>query len=183
MVFRLANRYIGTMKTLVRILIILDFAAVVFIPSKYLPRLALIPMFLLMFGLVVLYWFAMFWVSKKDVLKVLGKEPESQIYVGRLPADPSADLIRGRLCAVDGKLVLLQRNDDKQRKTAPCKEVWSMKIDDVSSVGFGKVLPARKGFILYQGDEAFKFTYAKAAKDKGIIYKMLGWDVSEEEKQ
>ena len=69
MVFRLANSYIGTMKTLVRILIILDVAAVVFIPSKYLPRLALIPMFLLMFGLVVLYWFAMFWVSKKVMQK------------------------------------------------------------------------------------------------------------------
>ncbi|MBR2282547.1 MAG: hypothetical protein IJ863_08000 [Spirochaetales bacterium] len=154
------------MKTIARLLIILDFAAIVFIPSKYLPRLALIPMFLLMFGLVVLYWFAMFWVSEKDVNKVLGREPDSQIYVGRLPADPSADLIRGRLCAVDGKLVLLQRNDDKQRRTAPCKEVWSMRIDDVSSVGFGKVLPARKGFILYKGDDAFKFTCAKAARTR-----------------
>ncbi len=164
------------MKILVRILIILDFAAVVFIPSQYLPRLALIPMFLGMFALVVLYWFAMFWVSKKDVLKYLGKEPDFDIYVGRLPADPSADLIRGRLCVVDGSLVLLQRTDDRQRRTNPCKEVWSMKIDDVSSVGFGKVLPARKGFILYNGDDETKFTYAKAVKDKSIIYRMLGWD-------
>ncbi len=181
MVFCPSKGYHSSMKTIVRILIILVFAAVVFTPANYLPRLALIPMFLLMFALVILYWFTMFWVSKKDVLKVLGKEPEMDIYVGRIPADTTADLVRGRLCAIDGRLALMQRTEDKVRRQTPCKEVWSMNIEDVSSVGFGKVLPARKGFVLYKGEESFKFTYAKAAKDKGIIYKMLGWEMPEQE--
>ena len=90
------------MKTIVRILILAEFAAIVFIPSAYLPRWALIPMFASMVGLVVLYWFAMFWVSRKDVIRVLGKEPEHDFYVGKLPADPNADLTRGRLCVTGG---------------------------------------------------------------------------------
>ena len=167
------------MKIIVRILILAEFAAIVFIPAAYLPRWALIPMFASMIGLVVLYWFAMFWVSRKDVEKVLGKAPEHDFYVGKLPADPSADLTRGRLCVTDGRLVLMQRTDDGERRQTPCREAWSRNVDEVTSVGFGKVLPARTGFILYYGDDEVRFTCAKAAKDKTIVYNALGWPVPE----
>lgn len=73
------------MKTIVKILIILDFAAVVFLPSVYMSRPVLIPMFAVMVGLVVLYWFAMFWVSRKDADKVIGKEPDFDIFAGKIP--------------------------------------------------------------------------------------------------
>ena len=167
------------MKIIVRILILAEFAAIVFIPAAYLPRWALIPMFASMIGLVVLYWFAMFWVSRKDVEKVLGKAPEHDFYVGKLPANPSADLTRGRLCVTDGRLVLMQRTDDSERRQTPCREAWSRNVDEVTSVGFGKVLPARTGFILYFGDDEVRFTCAKAAKDKTIVYNALGWPVPE----
>ena len=167
------------MKTIVRILILAEFAAIVFIPSAYLPRWALIPMFVSMAGLVVLYWFAMFWVSRKDVIKVLGAEPDHDFYVGKLPADPNADLTRGRLCFKDGKISLMQRTEDKIRRQTPCREVWSKDISEITSVGFGKVLPARKGFILYFGDDEVNFTCAKAAKDRSMIYEALGWPVPE----
>lgn len=170
------------MKTIVRILILAEFAAIVFIPSSYLPRWALIPMFVSMAGLVVLYWFAMFWVSKNDVTKVLGAEPDHDFYVGKLPVDTNADLARGRLCFKDGKISLMQRSEDKIRSQTPCKETWSKDISEVTSVGFGKVLPARKGFILYFGDDEVSFTCAKAAKDRTMIYEALGWPVPEENK-
>jgi hypothetical protein len=167
------------MKTVVRILILAEFAAIVFIPSAYLPRWALIPMFASMVGLVVLYWFAMFWVSRKDVIRVLGKEPEHDFYVGKLPADPNADLTRGRLCVTGGRLVLMQRTDEKEHRQTPCREAWSRDIDEVTSIGFGKVLPARKGFILYFGEDEVRFTCSRAAKDRAMIYNALGWPVPE----
>ena len=58
------------MKTIVRALIILEFGAIIFVPGIYLSRPMLILMFASMAVLVVLYWFAMFWVSKKDAEKV-----------------------------------------------------------------------------------------------------------------
>lgn len=175
------------MKTILRILIILDFAAVVFIPNIYLSRPIMIPMFAVMIGLVVLYWFAMFWVSKKDAVKVLKKDPAFDIFAGKIPTDPSADLTRGRLCIVDDTLKLLQRNDDKERKNAPCKEVWSLKTKEITSLGFGKVLPSRKGLIIYMGDAEVKFTCSKITKKKEELYKALGWNLellkAQQEKQ
>ncbi len=165
------------MKTILRILIILDFAAVVFIPNIYLSRPIMIPMFAVMIALVVLYWFAMFWVSKKDAAKVLKKDPVFDVFAGKIPTDPSADLTRGRLCIVDDSLKLLQRNDDKERKNALCKEVWSLKTKEITSLGFGKVLPARKGLIIYMGDDEVKFTCSKIAKQKDELYKALGWNL------
>lgn len=163
------------MKTIVKILIILDFAAVVFLPSVYMSRPVLIPMFVVMVGLVVLYWFAMFWVSRKDADKVIGKEPDFDIFAGKIPTDPSADLTRGRLCIADGKVKLLQRTDGKERKEAPCKEVWAIPTSEITSLGFGKVLPARKGLIIYMGDDEVKFTCSKIAKRKDDLYRALGW--------
>lgn len=165
------------MKTIVKILMILDFAAVVFLPSVYMTRSLLIPMFAVMAGLVVLYWFAMFWVGRKDALKVLGKTPDFDIFAGKVPTDPSADLTRGRLCIEDGRIVLLQRTDGKERKTAPCKEVWSMQTNEITSLGFGKVLPARKGLILYMGDDEIQFTCSGISKRKDGLYKALGWNM------
>ena len=99
--------------------------------------------------------------------------------MGKLPADTNADLTRGRLCFTDGKIILLQRTEGKIRRQSPCKEAWSKKISEITSVGFGKVLPARKGFILYFGDDEVSFTCAKAAKDRAMIYTALGWPVPE----
>ena len=138
----------------------------------------LIPMFAAMVVLVTLYWFAMFWVSKKDAQKVLGKDPSFEVFVGKIPTDPSADLIRGRLCIVDGSIKLLQRTDDKERKNAPCKEVWSIPTNEITSLCFGKVLPARKGFIIYMGDDEVKFTCSKISKQKDELYKALDWKLS-----
>ena len=136
--------YLLGMKTIVRILILAEFAAIIFIPGVYMSRLTLIPLFLSMFGLVVLYWFAMFWVSRKDVLKVLEKQPESDLYVGKIPADTSADLVRGRLCRVDDRLILLQRTEDKIHRQTPCREAWAVDISDITSVGLARYcLPAR----------------------------------------
>lgn len=132
-------------------------------------------MFVVMAGCVAFYWFAMFWVSRKDVVKVTGKEPDFEIFAGKIPSDPQADLTRGRLCIMDERLVLFQRTDDKIRKTEPCKEVWSIPTKDIKSLGFGKVLSMRKGLVIYFNDDEVSFTCSKIVKDREPLYKALGW--------
>lgn len=169
------------MKVIIRLLIFVEFAVIIFVPGIYMSRLMLLPMFASMAVLVYLYWRVMFWVGRKDAAKVLGEEPELNLYVGKIPADTTADLTRGRLCKQGDRLVLMKRTSDKEHRQKPCEEVWSINIDDITSVGFGKVLPARKGFILFKGYDEIKFTSAKAAKSKDLIYKALGWEMPEAE--
>ena len=156
-----------------------NFGAIIFLPG--ISRLVLVLLFLSMALLVVLYWFAMFWVSKKDAEKQLGHAIENDFFAGKLPADPAADLTRGRLARHGDKLVLLKRSDDKDRRDHHCEIAWSMDIDDITSVGFGKVLPARNGFVLYLEDDKVSFTSAKVAKDRSLLYKALGWPEPKQE--
>lgn len=153
------------------------FAAIIFVPGVYLSRLVMALMFVLMIALVVLYWFVMFWVKKSEAQAILGHEIENDLFVGKLPVDPAADLDRGRLCRDGDRLVLIKRSDGKEKNGQKCDVVWSVDIDDIKSVGFGKILPARKGFILYLDDDEVKFTSFKVSRNKDLLYKALGWDV------
>lgn len=163
------------MNILIKILILLDFAAVVFIPEVYMSRAVLIPMFVSMIALVIIYWFTMYWVSKKKALQVLGKEPQFDIFVGKIPTDPTADLIRGRLCISDGIISLIQKTEGKEKKTTPFKIVWTMETKDITSLGFGKVLSVRKGLILYMDKDDVRFTCSNIGKHKDALYSALGW--------
>ena len=165
------------MKTIVRILMLLEFAAIIFVPGIYLSRPLLLLMFLSMALLVVLYWFVMFWVSRRDAESVLGHAIENDFFAGKIPADTTADLSRGRMCRDGNRLVLLKRTDGNARKDHKCEIVWSVDTDDIKSVGFGKVLPARTGFILYLEDDEIKFTSRKVAKNKNLLYKAIGWNI------
>ncbi len=172
MVFLPPNGYYQSMTVLIKILILLDFAAVVFLPSVYTTRATLIPMFATMVFLVFLYWFAMYWVSKKKAIQILGTTPKFDIFVGKIPTDPNADLTRGRLCIQDGVISLLQKTGEK---ASPYKVVWSMNASEVTSIGFGKVLSVRKGFILYMDKDDVRFTCSSIAKHKDELYAALGW--------
>lgn len=189
MVFILSNGYYQGMKTLmtilIKVLILLDFAAVVFIPNVYMSRTTLLPMFVCMVALVILYWFVMYWVSKKKAIQILGKTPQFDIFVGKIPTDPTADLTRGRLCFADGVISLIQNMDGKENKDTPYKIVWSMDTAKITSIGFGKVLSFRKGFILYMDIDDVRFTCSSIGKHKDALYNALGWkfDTKAEEKK
>ena len=177
MVFLAPNGYYQGMTILIKILILLDFAAVVFMPSVYTSRSTLIPMFATMVILVVLYWFAMYWVSKKKAYQIIGKTPKFDIFVGKIPTDPNADLTRGRLCIADNTIYLIQKNDGKDKKAGLYKVSWSMDTSTITSLGFGKVLSVRKGFIIYMDKDDVRFTCSSIAKHKAELYAALGWDM------
>ncbi len=146
-------------------------------PSVYTSRATLIPMFATMVILVALYWFAMYWVSKKKACQILGKTPQFSLFVGKIPTDPNADLTRGRLCIADNTIYLIQKTDGKDKKAGPYKVAWSMKTSAITSLGFGKVLSVRKGFIIYMDKDDVRFTCSSIAKHKDELYAALGWDL------
>lgn len=162
-----------TMKILVIVLMLLDFAGVAF-GRGTLPEglyFSLMPIMLL---LIVAYWYVMFWFSKKKLLKIMGKEPDFEIFAGKVPKDPTLDLQRGRLVISDNRLVLYQ----KILKEKVCKEVWSMPVSEIKSVGFGTLLPLRrKGIRIYTEEDTVEFTAEPVMKRKDEFYKALGWEI------
>ncbi|MCR4676812.1 MAG: hypothetical protein K5634_06250 [Sphaerochaetaceae bacterium] len=161
------------MEKLIKGLIILLFALVIF-GRGYFPNDALYwGTYLFMFVLVFLLWFASYWVSKKKAEEILGKKPDFDIFVGKVASDVNADLQRGRLCFCDGKITLIAKTKGKYSKA------WEMPISEVESVGFGTVVGWRKGFNLHTKEGTIGFTSVKIKNHKQELYKALGWKVTE----
>jgi len=128
--------------------------------------------------LVVAFYFTSYWVSAKEVEQETGKPVGFSLFVGQTPIISDDDLVRGRLVIDSSNVTLYKRVDGKERTSGRhCKEVWSIPVGDISSIGTGAIISIRKGLILYleDGGEA-KFICRKALKRKAEIIKALGWD-------
>ncbi|MDY4611952.1 MAG: hypothetical protein SPD11_15190 [Sphaerochaetaceae bacterium] len=170
------------MKSLIKLLLMASFAVVVFFrPAIYgLPFGAVLywGLFVLMGLLVVAFYFTSYWVSAKEVEQETGKPVGFSLFVGQTPIISDDDLVRGRLVIDSSNVTLYKRVDGKERTSGRhCKEVWSIPVGDISSIGTGAIISIRKGLILYleDGGEA-KFICRKALKRKAEIIKALGWD-------
>lgn len=150
----------------------------IFIPTSTMTPFLYLGIFAFAMVLVYFYWRLMYWVSDDDTKPLLGTaKPFFSIFVGKVPAITSEDLIRGRMIITDTQILLfqhLQKPQDSQRT----KLIWSIRKDDVQSLGFGKVVGARKGFILYlPDDDSASFTSSSIVKRKAEFYQALGWPV------
>lgn len=163
------------MESLIKTLILVLFAIVIF-ARQYFPSDALYwGTYFFMFVLVVFLWITSYWVSKKKAASILGKKPDFDIFCGRVLPDVRADLQRGRLVFSDGEVSLIAKEKGKYSK------VWSLPIESISSVGFGTVVGWRKGFSLHAGEETVSFTSVAIKKHKKELYKALGWNIKESE--
>jgi len=154
--------------------LILGLFIVVVFGRSYFPSAALYwSVYFLMFILVALLWFAMFWVSRKRNVKVLGFEPDADFFVGKVSPNVRDDLQRGRMSFKDGKITLVSRKKGKFEK------VWSADVSDIQSVGFGKVAGVRKGFTFHTENGDVSFTCVKLFKNRDLLYKALGWEFEE----
>lgn len=154
--------------------LILGLFIVVVFGRSYFPSQALYwSVYFLMFILVALLWFTMFWVSKKRNAKILGYEPDADFYVGKVSPNVRDDLQRGRLSFKNGKITLV----GKQKGHFGI--IWSVDVEDVNSVGFGTVAGVRKGFTLHTEGGDVPFTCVKVFKNRGLLYKALGWEFEE----
>lgn len=156
---------------LIRLLLVAIFAGVIFFRPYFPNDFLYWSMYFMLFVLVCAFWYVSFWVSRKKAAKVLGKEPESDLFCGKVAELETADLERGRLCASEGSLYLIRKNPAGKYEVQ-----LEIKISDITSVGFGYVAGRRRGFTIHTGKKSVSFTSAKAFKEKSVIYRMLGWD-------
>jgi len=158
------------MSALIKLVFFAIFAAVIFGRSYITSDFLYWSLYILMGGLLIVLWQVMFKVSEKTAVKVLGKEPDFNIFAGKIPLDVRADLDRGRLCVTDGKLVLIQKKEREYLQT------WEMPIENIKSVGFGKVGGSyRYGFTLHCADRDTEFVCSAIKKQKDAFFKALGW--------
>lgn len=162
--------YNDLMDILIKIVFFIIFAAAIFGRSYIESSVLYWSLYVIMGILLGCLWWVMFWVSKKKVVEVLGKQPEFEIFAGRIPLDVRADLDRGRFCISDGKFILVQKKNGKFQKT------WELPVSEVKSIGFGRVGGSyRYGFILHTEDGKTEFTCGKIKKEKDNLFKTLGW--------
>ena len=163
------------MKTIIKAcLLALTLVIVFFSPAKIGVALYY-SLFPLLFVLVYFFYLISYGVSEKDVQKVRSEPYTLSFFCAMVPPLGEGDLIRGRLVIDHKQLVLYKRSDTARSKDAPCKPVWNLDVSELSSIGVGPVLSVRKGLVLYVGENAHRFVYAKAKKQKNRIVEALGW--------
>ncbi len=166
------------MKSLIKLLLLASFAIVIFFPRNQIGMVLYWSIFGVMGLLVVAFYFASYWVSRKDVEDVTGEPVGFSLFVGQLPVISEDDLVRGRLVIDSSAVTLYKRVDGKERTSGHhCKKVWSFPVSGISSIGTGPVVSIRKGLILYleDGGEA-KFICRNALRHKAEIIGALGWN-------
>ncbi|MCF0238382.1 MAG: hypothetical protein HUK24_07255 [Sphaerochaetaceae bacterium] len=164
------------LKIFPRLLILANFLIIIFYASK-LSILGYLCLCTIMCLSVVYYWFASYWISKKKLVQILGKDPNWEVFTGKVPANVTDDLTRGRLVIDNGKLLLYTKNIEKDRKENPWPIKWSANVEDITSLSFGKVAGARKGVMFNFGDDYVAFCSVKVTKEKEKLYQALGWDI------
>jgi energy-coupling factor transporter transmembrane protein EcfT len=164
------------MKNLIKILLLASFAVVVFLPNRALADGLYWLLFFTMFFLLFLYYRFSYWVGVKQVESVIGEPVLFSMFCGKVPPIAAEDLVRGRLVVTSSRVVLYQKNTDRNRSADPCVPVWTVDIGGITGFSIGKVVALRKGLILYlqEGGDA-RFTYMMMVKKKDAFTEALGW--------
>lgn len=164
------------MKALLKILLLVLFAVVIFMPMDSLGQGLYWTLFLVMFAILYIYYRSSYWVSIRDVESVVEKPLRFSIFSGKVPPISSEDLVRGRLVVTEGEVALYQRSKNSQTKQR-VKKVWSVPIEDIRGFSIGKVIGLRSGLILSleDGDEA-RFAIFFMRNKKLDLVKALGWE-------
>ncbi|MDD2231573.1 MAG: hypothetical protein PHO44_03490 [Sphaerochaetaceae bacterium] len=165
------------MLTVIKALLLASVLLIIFIPNSAVGQYIYFGMFLVAMILVYFYWRLSYWVSDEDVKSVNGKEykPLLSVFVGKVPASTSDDLARGRLVITASDFELYQLPKRKAKDSPKCTKVWSLPREKVQSFGFGKVIGARKGFIIYTSDDQVSFTSLRIFKHREQLFDAMGW--------
>lgn len=164
------------MKTILKIVLLGLFAAVIFLPSEQFPSWAYWSLFVCMFIVLIIYYYTSYWVSVADVLSTDSDPIKFSVFAGKVPPLSSEDLVRGRLVVTDTEVRLYQRPNRKSSNLR-AREVWKVSISSLDGFTLGRVIGMRNGLILSltQGDEA-RFAIFFMKKRKADLITALGWD-------
>ncbi len=161
------------MKTVFKILLLIIFAIVVFMPMNNIAQWAYWSLFFLMFLMLYLYYRFSYWVSLSDV--EIDDPVKFSVFCGKVPPIASEDLVRGRLIVTDSEVILFERK--RERGTSQrSKRVWSTPIEDIERFSIGRVVGLRNGLILSMtGGHEGKFTISFMKNKKEKFTEALGW--------
>ncbi|HLW21777.1 MAG TPA: hypothetical protein VKZ39_01160 [Sphaerochaetaceae bacterium] len=164
------------MKTLLKILLLVLFAVVIFMPSNQIALWAYWSLFLFMFVVLYLYYRSSYWVSDSDVSTVYDGPIKFSVFAGKVPPMTSEDLVRGRLVVTERSVDLYQRYRNRNNGQR-ARLVWSVDIESIEGFTIGRVVGFRGGvtFSIADKDDA-RFTIFFMKSKKEALTKALGWD-------
>lgn len=164
-----------SMKILLKVLLLGLTLVVVFFSPARIGIVTYYMIFPLLFFFVFLFYIVSYWVSDSDVRKVRKEDYDLSLFCGKVPSSGNGELLRGRLVITEDEVKLYERVQKRRTKKTPAREVWSLDVSEIRSMGVGKVLGIRKGLILYLDEASVSFSCGKAVKQKDAIIKALGW--------
>jgi hypothetical protein len=172
------------MLNIVKALLLISVLLIIFIPNTATGQILYFVVFLAAMGLVYLYWRLSYWVSDSDVksIRKTDTEPLLSIFAAKVPSMTSDDLLRGRLIITEDSIELYQLPKKKRKDSPACEKTWSLPKSQVESFGFGKVVGARKGFIIYTNDDQISFTSLPLYKHRERLFTAMGWPYTPPEK-
>lgn len=163
------------MNTLVKLLLLGLTLVVVFVNPAQLGVALYFSIFPMLFVLVFLFYRFSYAVSVADVRKIRTKEINLSFFCGMIPTQSEGDLTRGLLVIDRQNITLYQRVGKGRTKQTPCKEVWSMKVSDLTGFTLGKVLAFRNGITFNSKDGSVSFSSSKVKNLKPQVTSALGW--------
>jgi hypothetical protein len=160
------------MRILLKVLLLVLFAIVVFMPMRGIAVWLYWSLFLAMFLILVLYYRISYWVPVRD----LPSGPHRfSLFAGKIPPMTSEDLVRGRLVVEEDRIVLYQRGG-ATGAAERVREVWSVPIEQIQGFSVGRVIGVRNGLILNLGEgQEARFAIFRMKRKKEALTRALGW--------
>jgi uncharacterized protein (DUF58 family) len=164
------------MKTVMKLLLLALFALIIFMPTDQIPRWMYWSLFILLFGVLYLYYRISYWVPLSAVQRTISQPVTFSLFVGKVPPMNSEDLVRGRLVITESDVQLYQMSRKKGQEHQ-AKLVWQVPIEEIKRFSIGRVIGLRNGitFHLADGDES-KFVASSIRRHKQELIHALGWD-------
>ncbi len=159
-----------------KLLLLALFALIIFMPAEQFPRWMYWSLFILLFGVLYLYYRISYWVPLSAVQRVVAQPLSFSLFVGKVPPMNSEDLVRGRLVITESAVQLYQMSRKKGQEHQ-AKLVWQVAVEEIKRFSVGRVIGLRNGitFHLSDGDEA-KFVASFARRHKQELIQALGWN-------
>ncbi len=139
------------MRYLYRILLIINFFVLVFIPRNTIGVMNYWLLFVTLIIIAILFLYNEYYVRKKLVTNILNHDLEYSIFCEKVPQDSNQDFIRGRFVVYNSMILFYSKEKNK------IVLAWSKPIDEIDSIEFGKISTKRKGFTLLCGNEKIEF--------------------------
>lgn len=159
------------MRYILRILLIINFFVLVFIPRSTIGVVNYWLLFVTLFIFALLFLYNEFYVTKKSVAKLLNHEIDFSISCEKVPMDETQNFLRGRLVVFNSMVLFYKKEKGKVILG------WSKPLDEIDSIEFGKLSTKKKGFTLFSGEIKYEFANYIFKLDQEKLIKALDFEM------